>query len=979
MAVLTAKQRLRASVFAGLAMAILVTGPAPAQTTLAADEDRADTEAINREIVITGTRIRGVAPVGSSLLQLDSAELAKTGQLSTADILNRVPAVLSLGSGNSYSGGSGQGGADLNALSFNKSPNLRGFGPQATLSLVNGHRVPYDGANMNTFDGDNIPTQMLQRVDIVADGGSANYGADAITGTVNYILRAPFTGLETYAQYSTAKGQQSYQLTAVGGYNWGTGGFVLSYQHGYSDRLRASSRPTLYSDDFTALGGPPSAVQASPGNIVVGGVSYAIPAGQNGTALTLAQLGAAGTTTRTNVWTGYDAIPEFTRDQVALNFRQDIGDRLQIYGDGFYSNRDFDIALSNAAANNRVTLTIPNSNFYSPCNRSLTGAPAALIAACGTGALTVDYNTVYDGGPGKRFGFTRTWSGTVGAALSLFGDWKANVSGSIGQNRSDTVNTLYFGNGLAASPSLGGTTASTAFNPFCDSSSQSCGNGAFSSAMFTGMSLDTSTKYDNRVITANVDGSLIDLPGGKLRLAVGGEHVWSRFINGNTFATTVNTRKVNSAYAEVYVPIFGADNAIGGFQKLEVTGAIRIDDYDDVGSTTNPKIGMNWTPTTGLKFHGSYGTSFRAPGLVDNDPNSQRGYLVPTFPGSVILPSLCPSCASSPTEIAIYQALGGAARNLKPEESTSWSLGVDYAPPQSGINVSLTYWNVNYTNQVATPVYNAGAYQSINQGFYNSQIIYNPAYFPQFAAGNPVAFFGPYPYEAGNASCAAVAGQNVTTQALYNSLISCLNANGNGPILGVPSTNVAAVTNGHRLNSSSTHGDGLDISAAYTWGDAASRWRLSVLASYVNSWKVSAIQGAPVIDQVDRFGFPLRFRARGEASWSGDVGPGALSAAGFVNYANSYSIDQALLPLGVSSQYTNISSYTTFDLVLNYDFGDRVGGILRGFSATISAQNIFDRLPPLVINTGSTASIKFDPSNGSPLGRIMQFQIAKKF
>src|SRR3569833_1187099 len=107
-------------------------------------------------IVVTGTRIRGVAPVGSDLLQLDSKALEKTGQLSTADILAKVPAVLTLGSGNTYAGGASQN-ADLNAYSFNKSPNLRGFGPQATLSLVNGHRVPYEGANMTTFDGDNLP------------------------------------------------------------------------------------------------------------------------------------------------------------------------------------------------------------------------------------------------------------------------------------------------------------------------------------------------------------------------------------------------------------------------------------------------------------------------------------------------------------------------------------------------------------------------------------------------------------------------------------------------------------------------------------------------------------------------------------------------------------------------------------------------------------------------------------------------------
>ena len=203
------------------------SGSVEGAPTPAATDASATGPADQAEIVVTGTRIRGVAPVGSDLLQLDSAALEKTGQLSTADILAKVPSVLTLGSGSSYSGGSNQSTSDLNAMGFNKSPNLRGFGPQATLSLVNGHRVPYDGANMNTFDGDNIPVQMLQRIDIVADGGSALYGADAISGTVNYVMRAPFTGFEVYGQYGTADGQDSWQTTAVGGYDWGSGGIVV--------------------------------------------------------------------------------------------------------------------------------------------------------------------------------------------------------------------------------------------------------------------------------------------------------------------------------------------------------------------------------------------------------------------------------------------------------------------------------------------------------------------------------------------------------------------------------------------------------------------------------------------------------------------------------------------------------------------------------------------------------------------------------
>lgn len=979
-----ASKLLRGAALWTLAPAASLLAPAAALAQEEGPDSAASEDNTGEDILVTGTRIRGVAPVGSDLLQLSAEDLAKTGQLSTADILAKVPAVLTLGSGNSYSGGSSQSTSDLNAMGFNKSPNLRGFGPQATLSLVNGHRVPYDGANMNTFDGDNIPVQMLQRVEIVADGTSATYGADAISGTVNYIMRAPFTGLEVYGQYGTADGQDSWQATAVGGYDWGSGGIVVAYQHADSDRLRALSRPNLYNDDFSPYGGPPSPAFSSPGNILYGGNSYAIPTGQDGSALTLAEVGAAGTVNRQNIWTGYDAIPAFERDQVAVNFTQEIGSGIEIYADGFYSQRDFDIALFSSAPNSRATLVVPNSNFYSPCNRSLVGADPALVAACGTGSLTVQYNLAEDVGGGTREGFVRTYMGTVGVNVDLFGDWRANVYTSHGRSRGENSTNLYFGNGFGGffpqSPALTAALAdntSAAFNPFCDSGAQDCGNGGFEADIFAGQALNVLTVFKNQVYSASVDGSLLTLPGGNVRLAVGGEHQKLSFTNGNNFATTFASRKIYSAFGELYVPVFGADNRTGGLYSLDLTAAIRLDDYNDVGSTWNPKFGLNWAPTEWLKLRASYGTSFRAPTLVDNDPNSQAGHLPFTIDGGSIDPALCPTCDG--TNRTIYYALGGAAGNLTPENSESWSVGFEIAPPTNGLRLSATYWNVNYTGQVSTPVYNVGAFQAINAGYYDSEIIFNPTYFPGKAASNPVAFFGPYPFNASIPTCANVAGQAITTQALYDDLVACINAGGTSPVLGAPSNDVIAINNGHRLNAGSTHGDGFDISASYDWSSAGGDFHIGAIASYINNWKVSPIPGAPVTDEVNRFGYPLRLRGRADASWTGNVGPGDLTLAGYVNYANGYEMNPIFLPAGVADSYADIDSYTTVDLAVNYSFGDDAGSILRGLSLTVSAQNVFDADPPLVINSGPAASLRFDPSNASPIGRIFQFQVAKKF
>ena len=397
----------------GGASALALAAPAGAQDApagAAADEE-APADGV---IVVTGTRIAGEAPVGTAIVQLDEEDIEATGLSSTADILNTVPSILKPGGGDNYAGGQAQ---QANAFSFNKSPNIRGLGVGATLSLVNGHRVPYEGGNMNSFDGDNYPAQMIQRIDVVQDGGSALYGADAIAGTVNYVLRRPEDTLELYGGYRENDGQRAYQVTGIAGVEWGEGsahegGFIASYQYSDQDAFEAVARPDLYNDDLSPYGGPPSSLYSAPGNVVVNGVYYGIPFGQDGTDLTLSDLSA--TPNRFNTWTGIEVIPAVEAHRASINFEQNVTDWLRIFGDALYVHRDFAINGPNSSTSNRVTNfgqlpQIPNSNPYSPCNSAhyaggvVTG-PADLVAACQTGSIAVAYSTVYDIGPPMRTG-----------------------------------------------------------------------------------------------------------------------------------------------------------------------------------------------------------------------------------------------------------------------------------------------------------------------------------------------------------------------------------------------------------------------------------------------------------------------------------------------------------------------------------------------------------------------------------------------
>lgn len=979
----------------GTASGLAWAAPASAQDV--GDETAAGEPSGNESIIVTGTRILGVAPVGADVVQLSSADIVATGLTSTADVLNTVPSVLQIGGGNAYVGGQSQQGSTLSSFNFNKSPNIRGFGFGATLSLVNGHRVPYEGGNMNAFDGDNFPAQMLQRIDVVEDGGSALYGADAIAGTVNYIFRKPEDTLEFYGGYGTNEGDQnSWYVTGIAGQRWGEGtdlegGLIVSYQHSDQDMFMAGERPDLYNDDLSPYGGQPSPIYSAPGNVFYNGQYYSIPTGQNGEGLTLSDLGT--TPNRQNTWTGIGVVPDVEADRFAANFEQNLTDWLRVFADGYYVKRHLLLyGPSSLTANRALTFpfgtlpNVPNSNPYSPCNPShyqggIVTGPAALVAACAQGYLQVAYNTVYDVGPPTRTGVTEGWTYGGGLEVSLPYDWTVTLTGYAGTQDENATATQLAGTTLPAN--LAG------FNFFCDASEFDCTDDVTAAGMLaTAINLTNHSRYKMQDYALNASGKLFSLPAGDVKIAVGAEYYKASLLNQNNFGTNrLNPRTVKSVYGELYVPVVGPDVGIPGIYEVELTGAVRYDHYSDAGDTTNPRFGINWWPVEGLKLYGSYGTSFHAPGLGDNDPFSQTSASAQINDGSQIDPTICSICQNPAYDFArIYQTIGGADYNLKPETSETYSFGAEFKPVGlPGLRASVKYWHTSFDGQINAPAYNVGTIAAINRGIYNSQIIYNPALFPTLAANNPVAFFGnTSTLNASNPNCAAAIGQQANTQAVFDAMIQCFNTGGEvGGLFGAGTTpsNTLALVNGRRTNAGSTVADGIDFSLDYSFDSDAGSFSFGGLASYILHWKVAPIQGAELIDQVDIFGYPQQFRARGYARWSDDLGLGRLSAGAYVNYAGGYRMDAGQLPVGVDASYAKISSYTTVDLSLGFDTGDRDSWLTKDIGLQLSVQNVFSADPPLVVNQAGLAgtSLRFDPTYASPLGRVIQVQVSKKF
>jgi outer membrane cobalamin receptor len=155
--------------------------------------------------------------------------------------------------------------------------------------------------------------------------------------------------------------------------------------------------------------------------------------------------------------------------------------------------------------------------------------------------------------------------------------------------------------------------------------------------------LDNNIEVEQEVFTTTLDaeGGLFALPGGTARLAVGGEYRKETLFSEASFSPAPRppiSRGVVAGYAELFLPIVGQGNAGAFGQRLELTGAIRYEEYSDVGDTDNVKLGAVWEPVEGLALRGTYGTSFRAPYLYQFDATlaSALIYPLPSSSGTIV-------------------------------------------------------------------------------------------------------------------------------------------------------------------------------------------------------------------------------------------------------------------------------------------------------------------------------------------------------
>jgi iron complex outermembrane receptor protein len=820
-----------AGLMTGVATCALIAGAAQAQPAPA-------TGAVE-EIVVTGSRISGVAPVGSSVVSVGRADVEASGAVTTTQLIQQVPQVFNLGVSENSRGQSGGSGN----ITYGSTINLRGIGPFTTLVMLNGHRAVPQGTTGFAVDPSIIPTIGLERVEIVADGASAIYGSDAVAGVVNLILRRNFEGVEANARYGAGDNYNERQFGVIAGHRWDKGQFTVSFENGFHSALKGASRD-FYSANLTGRGGGDfRPVQCNPGTITLSGVSYPIPAGGVTTANRNALV--AGAANKCDNLKIADLFPRQNHNAGSFTFDQEITDRFSVYADGFAAERTFRNRNGGATS----TVTVPSSNAFFVAPPGLTPATES-----------VGYSFINDYPQGYTDGFSKSYEATLGARFKLTPKWKFEADYTYGRDTDRSV-SHNVANAAALKAALASSNPATAFNVF---------GGPNSAAVVNNILIGRSEapgRSSLQFYEAKVDGSLFALPGGEVRVAAGYEgqslHVVQNNIAGTITAPTqlvrVFDRKVNSVYGELLIPLVSDLNAMAGIRKLDIDIAGRYDHYSDVGGTSNPKIGVNWSPVDSLTLRGSYGTSFRAPTISQIYGNSNNLFV---------------QNYSDPTTNTIRQgvARSGANLNIKPETAKTWSLGADYKPdflPRA--KFSLTYFHIDYDNQVV-------------------------AYLSDLTVLNREAQFNGTGIIVRNPTPAFIAQQVAETG-----------------FTGVLPSPVTLFVEGRNSNLGKTLAQGLDFQFNYRVPtEHAGTFDFGVNGTYFTEYKVAITQAAPLISQLNNIFNPLRFKARGSAAWT----DGAVQASLFLNYLNGYNNNLA-------TPIQRVDAYTTADLHLAYRFNTK--------------------------------------------------------
>ncbi len=766
--------------------------------------DGDDEEEKRDVIIVTGTHIRGIAPESSPVRTFDREDILNSGVSTAQDFIQTLPQNFGGGSNADIPGGLPN---DRN-VSFNgsegplgSSVNLRGLGSGSTLVLLNGHRLAPSSGIGDFVDISMIPASALERVEVLTDGASSIYGADAVAGVVNFVLRDDFDGAEASFRYGTVtEGDlDEFRASITGGKSWNTGNALFVYEYFNQDNLGAEDR------------------SFSQGALLP-----------------------------------RDLLPSQERHSILVAGSQELTPSLVVFGDITYSTRDAE----------RATTSISGSTIrFVPSSENL--------------------------------------NISVGATWEVTDAWVADFSSTYSDvhTEADTVSSIIN---------------------------------------------EREVDADLWAVDARASGDLFRLPGGDVKLALGSSYRTENFRNFDVDDDDIEREADRNAYAffgEVFIPIVGPGNAIPGIERLELNVSGRFEDYSDFGTTSNPKVGVLWSPNSSLNLRGSYSTSFNPPPLGRVGADDRTASVVRTS----FFNSLFGFTSGDPSidDVVVITAFGTSGF-LDAENSKAFTAGFDFNEDwgRHELTLNATYFDIEFEGRLgSTPVPD-------NRSLFDAPniAIQNPELFP---AGSVI--FNPSLTE-------------VTS--LLDSLTFVNIFPGEDP-LNAEILNLVGIVR----NLSKTNTSGFDFGAKYTFESGAGEVYLALDGTYLESFEQQSAATTPLIEQVNTLYNPVDLKMRANAGFSRDGFVWNM----FVNYTNGYDVDNTV---GSSM----IESWTTVDMSLSYSSEEKLNNsIFDNMTVRLSVFNLFNEDPPTTPSSPSFGIFGYDPTNASPLNRFIAVELTKAF
>ena len=725
----------------GAALAAFAASPASAQTTPAAPAaDEVE------EIVVTGSLFRRTdTETPSPVTVLTQETLQRAGITTASDAIRSISADGAGSIGTGFQSGFSAGGSAVS---------LRGLGVSSTLVLVDGLRsanFPINDDGHNAYvDLNSIPFSLIDSIEVLKDGASSSYGADAIGGVVNLKLKKQFVGVKGSAEVgqsdrSDAEHQRADITLGYGDYAETGWNFYVNAEYQKDDRVTSHSRGFPFNtQDLSSIGGldgntaDSNLLTATP-NAVVTRVSQSDLnnplAGKAGSALTTSAQSlnlncANGTytvTTGAAQGTGckWDLVDVYRQIQplqkrYAFNGRLSmrLNENIEAYAAGSYSNS----YVSIKGAPTAIRQTQPFG-----------GAPA--VASSNPGIVlpvwicTSGVNCATDlTSPGRRLNpnnpfataFANDPSNGAARIYYLFGDIPAGsdrsnevirgnfgLKGSFGDDWNWSVdavgardNLKITQHGLLNIANLM-TSINTGSYNFVDPSQNT-------QAVRNFVAPDKTTPSHSSMMSLDglITKSLWALPGGDLQVGVGAQIRKEILENNNqnvrldtyglTTASAFGKHIVKAAFFEVNAPVL---------EQVEVNVSGRYDDYSEGFSHFSPKVGVKYTPIKQLALRGTYSEGFRAPTFAESGPRSQyAGFVTTTPPLAFQNQHGGPTSGGNTNPYAQAYSLGrGVAGNpnLKPETSRSFTIGA-IAEPTSWLSMTVDYYNVKKSDLITT-------------------------------------------------------------------------------------------------------------------------------------------------------------------------------------------------------------------------------------------------------------------------------------